>query len=581
MDWVRTERQERLNGSALQAMARYNESGNRLWYKSFAYGILFDVIQDHQGNIVATGFNKDLKAAAHMPVHDIHFNPTTANPAESLASQQCEPGRKRQMSVMKFNVDGDILWNHLYSAHDVVTTALTMDRTANGMLFNGAASYVEVQGNKIRRHKYGLHLSANAIIGGQDRTGNLWYSAPATGGLGAWNEHPQASSNPFMYNAALIEGGNTEPPSWAPSNWFQPSGLPNYECSPVGGDSYCGQFQMALVEGGLTELDGLVARDSLRNDPYTAETRWMLKEGLYRKLDDDPELLTGRPDMTVFYADMQGTATAAFKLIDDGRPALFAMDSTVTAQLQANADQIAALMDSVKVRMDQLQDSTLTPAQTAAVLASLGGFRQSMQTLAAWNSTAMQVAGDSKVLTAEGLKTANGNIAATELIETNRKMVDEIYLSTVGKEIDTFTVAQANELFAIANQCPMVGGNAVYTARSLYWLIDDSQEYDDQLLCLPHGIVVRSALQEEPPAVTVVPNPTRDRAALVLDEPLEEAGLLVLYNLAGQEVLRVEVPAGEPRTEFATGNLAAGVYQYRVQQGGGALLGQGKLTLVR
>lgn len=176
---------------------------------------------------------------------------------------------------------------------------------------------------------------------------------------------------------------------------------------------------------------------------------------------------------------------------------------------------------------------------------------------------------------------ANSNIAASELIEANRKLVNEIYLGTVGKDIDTFTVAQANDLFDIANQCPMVGGNAVYTARSLYRLIDDTYEFDDPLLCLPHGIVVKSALQEQPAAVSVQPNPARGRAALMLGEPLEEAGLLVLYNLAGQEVLRVEVSAGEPRTEFATGNLAAGVYQYRVQQGGGALLGQGKLTLVR
>src|SRR5690606_9918992 len=97
-------------------------------------------------------------------------------------------------------------------------------------------------------------------------------------------------------------------------------------------EAYCGQFQLARThEGGITELDGLVAKDSLQNDPYTAESQWMLKDGLYEKLDEDLALLDGQPDMAAFYAAMQGTATAAFKVIDDGRPALYNMDSTVVA----------------------------------------------------------------------------------------------------------------------------------------------------------------------------------------------------------------------------------------------------------
>lgn len=37
---------------------------------------------------------------------------------------------------------------------------------------------------------------------------------------------------------------------------------------------------------------------------------------------------------------------------------------------------------------------------------------------------------------------ANNNIGTTELIEANRKEVDKIYLSTIGKEIDTFPLSQ-------------------------------------------------------------------------------------------------------------------------------------------
>lgn len=466
----------------------------------------------------------------------------------------------------------------LFSCNDV-------NFTTNGLLFNGVASDVEVKGNSFRKHKYGLHLSSNAIIGPQDLKGNLWHQLPAQGGLGAWYEpiiqgqdNPNAIQYPFTYNPALISGGNTEPPSWSPVDWFNYTTGTNYDCTHDEGSNYCGQFHVALVGGGITELDGLVAKDSLQNDPYTAESKWLLKDGLYKKLDNAPGLMVGKPDLADFYADMQGTATAAFKVIDDGRAELYAMDSTVVAQLQANADQITALMDSIKVRMDQLQDSTLTEPQRAAVLAGIIGFRESMRTLTTWNTTAMQVATDSKVLTADGLKAANSNIATTELIESNRKAVDKIYLSTIGKEIDTFTVAQANELFAIANQCPMVGGNAVYTARSLYRLIDETVEYDDQLLCLPHGIIVKSIRQQDAMALSIVPNPARENATLVLGEPLEQVGLLLVIDLAGKEVMRINLPEGEPRTEFSTGSLASGLYQYRVECDG-TLIGHGKLAI--
>lgn len=169
---------------------------------------------------------------------------------------------------------------------------------------------------------------------------------------------------------------------------------------------------------------------------------------------------------------------------------------------------------------------------------------------------------------------------ASEPTETNRKVVDGIYLSTIGKDVDTFTVAQADELFATATQCPMLGGNAVYTARALYHLIDEAYEFDDQLLCLPHGILVKRLVATEENGVAVVPNPARDNATLVLGQPLEWAGMLLVHDLAGKEVLRVDLTEGEPRTVFSTGSLASGLYQYRVESKG-AVVGHGKLAISR
>jgi hypothetical protein len=246
----------------------------------------------------------------------------------------------------------------------------------------------------------------------------------------------------------------------------------------------------------------------------------------------------------------------------------------------ANRAQIEILMDSVKAGMVQMDDSTLTDTQRSAILAGLSGYRSTIGTLTAWNHTALQLSATSKVLTADGIKAANTNVGTTKLIETNEKQVNEIYLSTVGKDVDTFTVDQTNTLFYIANQCPMVGGNSVYLARSLYRLIDDEQQFDDPMLCLQHGIIVKSLVAREMNIIGVVPNPTRDQAALVLEKPLDAPAVFIIFNAIGVEVIRHSIPMDMVRFEFSTTSLAAGLYHYQVR-GPSGNMGEGKLSIIR
>ncbi|MBK6541619.1 MAG: hypothetical protein IPG10_10150 [Flavobacteriales bacterium] len=58
-----------------------------------------------------------------------------------------------------------------------------MDQTANGILFNGVAYNTDVRGNKMRHHKWALHLDGTAVIGTQTLKGNLWYNAAGGGGV--------------------------------------------------------------------------------------------------------------------------------------------------------------------------------------------------------------------------------------------------------------------------------------------------------------------------------------------------------------------------------------------------------------
>lgn len=454
-----------------------------------------------------------------------------------------------------------------------------MDQTANGILFNGVAYNTDVRGNQFHNHRWPLHLDATAIIDAQTLKGNLWDPNATAPAWGAWYEVAplQAAAYRFWYNPITV---GAQPPSWSPSNWFAFDPGVNYDCANHHGAHYCSQFGGERCKDCIRELDEKIASDSLENNPYTDETKWMLAADLYKKLDESPALLDSLPELDAFYTTLQVSATAAFKAIADDQLALYGLDSSVVAQLQANRTQIETFMTLVKDGLEQLGDSTLTPAQRQTILGGITGFRQNINNLTAWNATALQVASTSKVLTADGVKAANSGIATSELIEMNEKQVNEIYLATIGKDVDDFTSTQTDDLFAIANQCPMLGGNAVFKARSLYWLIDDSYDFDDQLLCLPHGIIVKSLTQQPLNGVAVVPNPASDEATLVLNRELEGPGTFVVYDAVGAEVMRQAVPIEMPRMAFSTASLAPALYHYQVR-GPSGIIGVGKLTIVR
>ena len=158
--------------------------------------------------------------------------------------------------------------------------------------------------------------------------------------------------------------------------------------------------------------------------------------------------------------------------------------------------------------------------------------------------------------------------------------MNAIYLSTLAVDAASFTAEQAEALLVVANQCPLTGGNAVFRARSLYSLIDEEQEYDDALLCLQQGLVTKRLKEEASASCTVVPNPARDRATLVLPEPMAAPARLLLTDALGVVVMQVGVPVDQVRMSFRTDGLAAGIYHYTVLTNTGTL-GSGRLAIER
>ena len=62
-------------------------------------------------------------------------------------------------------------------------------------------------------------------------------------------------------------------------------------------------------------------------------------------------------------------------------------------------------------------------------------------------------------------------------------------------------------MYGIANQCPLLGGNPVYQARSLYALFDPEADFDDALACVLEGYVVKNEEQNDEISITRLSEP--------------------------------------------------------------------------
>ena len=167
-----------------------------------------------------------------------------------------------------------------------------------------------------------------------------------------------------------------------------------------------------------------------------------------------------------------------------------------------------------------------------------------------------------------------------ELIEQNAVGVNDSYLSTIGatgKDL-SFDPAQIALLYSIANQCPLLGGNPVYQARSMYILIDPNAEFEDDLLCAQQGYVVKQMEESEQIAVHVYPNPTRgDDLYVALTGPVddEQVSVIHLYDVNGRIISTTKLSGSTGVVNITF--LSQGLYQWSLEQEG-VRVAQGKVT---
>jgi Secretion system C-terminal sorting domain len=304
--------------------------------------------------------------------------------------------------------------------------------------------------------------------------------------------------------------------------------------------------------------------DQLVNGVFlgNVKTQWLLSRNLYQKLKSNPSLAIGNTSMNNFLSSQFNLPLGKLGDIAVAMQQTSIADVALGVQVGQNSNDIAAKTTQLNT---VLADWKANPTNTTL---------QSQATQLAIDLDALMVQSENLEIQAKSLRNAvattltiqNNAITSTDLFESNEKLVNQMYLASVGLN-QSPTTAQLSALAGLAVQCPSTDGPAVFAANSLYASLTGVRLILND--CNLMTVAVRSA--EKPAgqvfsALTIQPNPASDRMMIGWGLTAENT-IVTIYNVTGQPIKQIKVGVNENQLELDTAAFPSGIYTLVLQCG--------------
>ncbi|HRI34475.1 MAG TPA: hypothetical protein PLD02_12040, partial [Saprospiraceae bacterium] len=155
--------------------------------------------------------------------------------------------------------------------------------------------------------------------------------------------------------------------------------------------------------------------------------------------------------------------------------------------------------------------------------------------------------------------TENNRISSTDIVIENRAAVNDIFLNTGALNDYAFTSPQISELQEIADQCPYIGGKAVFKARGLLRIASDQWYWDDREIC---ELTLKAATPniETQDQFDLHPNPTSSIVKLKYSLMNEGNYLIILTDILGNKLQLIPVKNNVGEIEIDLSLYATGMY---------------------
>lgn len=447
-----------------------------------------------------------------------------------------------------------------------------------------AGTPTTLNGNTFNTNNYGLMYNRYANTGFQYDKGNQWN--------GALKRAIHFGNDPLFIRQSeyKVENNNQTnfPAIFTPNaqgtQWFTISLTPlsTYRCAQT---QICGMSLLdpngpALVSNPsdiLDQQDVLTAEGIPTNPDFAESQLWKEQVELYEKLDSEPTLIAPNSVFEAFMDDAANTSIEDFYEVKESKDEAAYLQPVDESQLTALYQQIKLANEQI-IALEEVLFDSIPDADSTLLAGELESEKMALEALMVQEQQLLTGITTLKENATNLVITENGLLPNTEVFYANEKAVNDIFLHTIAKGNADFTADQILTLENIANQCPLLGGMAVYAARSLYAIIDN-KIYDDKSLCMQQGILARQTSQSTEASAKIYPNPSDGNLVLSLSSSLEEDATLSIYNIIGEQLETIILSKGTNQIEF-TLDYPTGIYMGTLESNGKIMMTE-KISIIK
>jgi hypothetical protein len=306
---------------------------------------------------------------------------------------------------------------------------------------------------------------------------------------------------------------------------------------------------------------------------YQQVNNWKADRMAYEKLLADPSIAQSNPIALAFYALAQNRNFAKFEQAQQYLQQALQYSPAQSSTLEALKLSNEALLINLETAIANGDD---------ALIASLSQQYEANQVQEQSIKQAFDANADAQAALMQS-KNYEAQSYGNSFVE-NEKLFNDVIARTLAKGEDITDPADWDIVQNIANQCPYTDGAIVYTARSLYSIVDNTIEYNNDVLCgstarKAHTASIDYDVEEEllkkeaglpnkaiensinSLSGLMYPNPAND-AVFISGLDFEKITNIKIQNHVGQIITETNAKGGLQK--IATNNLSNGIYTVKI-----------------
>lgn len=544
------------------------------------YGILFNDYNSSSGEVFINLNNVTMGASNSLTGGILISN----NPSKTLVLKNEIDGSSGYTgfgilaaNTVKCQIVDNTVDGNTYSGGYSIREAFRVDMSENSILCCNkpnestyGVSYLGPNSSDLANTEFKSHLNRlslfQATTGVQINTGNDWtFNDPGK----QWDAIYEGSitdidDSQFLVESALMPDGHNNievvgGTTTDKQNWFKFQGddpACAYQLTPSS-SILCG-FEGYAIQEDIESKDLWATEGSSEPQNYTMV--WEAQRQLYDKLLRNPSLVSHSTPISDFFTNASNGTIGQYHdfshLLEDlyivpGSMAS-SFNSTFNNYVEANATLLTLqkAMDSVSI------SSPYHEGLSEEYQASFSDMETLSSQILLYDSL-LSIEYTNRIT---GLLTANQNLPGNEICHANERAINDVLLQVYLNNHWIFDTITRQVIDGVAGQCPLTGGRAVYTARSLQSLYRQPDWSQDHCMIVGERSESTSNLSASQFLVHLFPVPANDAINVEFDQPLSETTRLRLIDMRGQILHTASLVAGADRYSIDLARFNPGVY---------------------